>query len=248
MNSRSGNSGFSFKQFYIEHSHCAMKVGTDSILLGSWTTVAKDVKRILDIGTGSGLLALMLAQKSSPEVHITGIDIDAQAVHQAKINGENCQWTNRLSFRQSSLQQFNCEAKFELVISNPPYFAGKQVHHQNVNEDIDPQRKRARHTNELGHTELLDNVARVLTAEGSFYCVLPQSESESFILKAPGAKLYCQSQLKVRSKSSGRVVRHLLKFGFIEQNIDIAELVIHADSQSYSQAYKDLCKDYYLNF
>jgi tRNA1Val (adenine37-N6)-methyltransferase len=245
--SRTKNSGFAFKQFYVEHQHCAMKVGTDSILLGSWTDVG-EVKRVLDIGTGSGLLALMLAQKSSAQTQIVGIDIDTKAVHQAKINAENCRWSSRLSFIQSPLQSFYPDAKFDLIVSNPPYFAARPARHKEVAEDITPQRQQARHTIELGHAELLVNVARLLSVDGSFYCVLPQVESEAFILHAPMANLHCQSQLRVRSKSAGKVIRHLLKFGFAQQSTEMEELVIHAEGQSYSREYKDLCKDYYLNF
>ena len=225
-----------------------MKVGTDSILLGSWTPVGDEVKGILDIGTGSGLLALMLAQKSSAQTQITGIDIDAQAIHQANINGGNSRWSDRLHFIHSPLQTFSPAAKFDLIVSNPPYFAARQVQHQDVAEDIGPQRRQARHTIALGHTDLLTHVARLLTTEGSFYCVLPQVESEVFILQAAKANLHCHSQLKIRSKSAGMVIRQLLKFGFAEQSTEDDELVIHAEGRSYSQQYKNLCKDYYLNF
>ena len=118
----SKNSGFQFKQFFIEHIHCAMKVGTDSIMLGSWVSTCQ-AKRILDIGCGSGILSLMLAQKTTNDCQIHGIDVDAGAVKQAIINSKNCPWHDRLIFSQVSMQNFHSQACFDVIVSNPPYFS-----------------------------------------------------------------------------------------------------------------------------
>ena len=113
--------GFKFKQFTIEHDKCAMKVGTDSIMLGSWVHT-NNAQRILDIGTGSGLLSIMLAQKTQDTCLIDGIDIDAEAILQAEGNAKNCPWSERLTFQHTSIQLFSVETGYDLIVSNPPYF------------------------------------------------------------------------------------------------------------------------------
>ena len=224
-----------------------MKVGTDSIVLGSWTN-AGQAQQILDIGTGSGLLALMMAQKSSSNSLITGIDSNQKAIYQAKVNGLNSPWSQRLHFLQTSLQSYEPGQFFDLIISNPPYFQAKQVDPDLGFENISAERKQARHTSELTHSELLLNVARLLATNGTFYCVLPDLVCEAFVQEARLHGLFCHAQLSVSSKPGGVSIRRFLKFARRQQDTKTESLTIHADKGGYTQEYKDLCKDYYLNF
>ena len=120
--------GFTFKQFHINHSRCAMKVGTDGTLLGAWASLPDSTRNILDIGTGTGLIAIMAAQRH-PDAQICAIDIDSDCILQAEENVAACPWSERIKLYHSPLQEFSSEEKFDVIISNPPYFpvgSGKQ--------------------------------------------------------------------------------------------------------------------------
>lgn len=236
--------GFKFKQFTIEHDACAMKVGTDSILLGSWVQPNR-TQRILDVGTGSGLLSIMLAQKSLNTCLIEGIDIDAAAILQAKGNAKTCPWSKRLAFQHTALQQFSNNEVYELIISNPPYFS---INHSANNELSVKNRLYARQTVELDHPTLLKDVSRRLSVDGQFCCVLPADIATELILDAEKLGLYCVKELQVRSKPQADVTRLLLEFNLTNKNKVSENLSIHNLSGSYSKEYIALCKDYYVNF
>ncbi|WP_166425399.1 methyltransferase [Paraglaciecola sp. 20A4] len=244
--------GFQFKQFFIEHQDCAMKVGTDSILLGSWVSLPHKVAmsnptRILDIGTGSGLLAIMLAQKSSGNAHITAIDIDNDAINQAKYNFAASPWANRIRAELCSVQTFTQTenmGKFDLIISNPPYFNSPLP----VDTNEEKKRIRARQTVDLTHQTLLDCVAQLLSNTGKFYCVLPTDCCASLITYASTLKLHLCSQLMVYSKPDSLPLRCLLAFSAQNAPLLSENLTIYTQHQQYSEHYKAICKDYYLNF
>ena len=245
--------GFEFKQFFIEHAHCAMKVGTDSIMLGSWACVA-GAKHILDVGTGSGILALMLAQRAADDSHITGIDIDSAAILQANRNGQCCPWSSNLTFSHTSLQQFEPSNKFDLIVSNPPYFpvygrSGEEAG-QGAGLVSHQQRQTARQTGALSHQQLVQGVAALLSKNGRFICVLPAENSEHVVDYAAQFGLQCHRQLLVRAKPDGKIIRHLLEFGRYSVLGDVASAHLHIcqEEKQYSQAYINLCKDYYLKF
>lgn len=142
--------GFTFKQFFVAHDRCAMKVGTDGILLGAWAPVA-GVKRCLDIGAGSGLLALMLAQRTSDSVIIDAVELESEAATQAQENVAQSPWLERINVHTADIQQWVTQqtARFDLIISNPPYYE------QGV-ECATPQREQARYTTSLDHQTLLN--------------------------------------------------------------------------------------------
>ncbi|QHJ12030.1 tRNA1(Val) (adenine(37)-N6)-methyltransferase [Paraglaciecola mesophila] len=244
--------GFQFKQFFIEHKDCAMKVGTDSIMLGSWVTcptcsIENTPQQFLDIGTGSGLLAVMLAQKSTEHTYITGIDIDSDAIGQAKRNMTNSPWSDKLIAQQTSLQAFQIsmvEQKFTLIISNPPYFNSPL----STDERDAKKRIQARQTSKLTHQELLENVAQLLADDGTFYCVLPSDVCEAFIGHANTLGLHLIKQLTVFSKPNTPALRELLAFRFAARPLHTESLTIYTENHLYSGDYMALCKDYYLNF
>ena len=148
---------FRFKQFSIEDKRSAMKVGTDAVLLGAWVNL-KGVKRILDVGTGCGIIALMLAQRTKEDVNIDGIEIDEQCVQQAKENLLETIWCNRVLMHRYSLQAFRSPFKYDLIVSNPPYFNNSQLPPK-------AHRARARHTDSLSFKELLHHSVRLINVK-----------------------------------------------------------------------------------
>ena len=176
--------GFTFKQFHINHSRCAMKVGTDGTLLGAWTSLPNPTRKILDIGTGTGLIAIMAAQRH-PDAQICAIDIDADCISQAEENVADCPWSERIKLYHSPLQEFSSEEKFDMIISNPPYFVDSLL-------SPDAQRSTARHTATLSFDELTEGVIRLLAPEGRFALILPPAEYERF-LSHPSFRLFSYS-------------------------------------------------------
>lgn len=238
--------GFQFKQFRIEHKHCAMKVGTDSIMLGSWIKSDK-APTILDIGTGSGLLAIMLAQKAPQAKTIIGVDINQEAIKQANINGRLCPWAERLHFIHSDIAHYQPTEKFDLIVANPPYFAPAQKATR-AYQGLAAARKQARLTDSLDFSQLMQAVSRLLAAHGRFYCVLPLPAMAELEQAAMARGLYKQVCLQVRNQATSQVIRQLAMFAEHKVKVKEQHLVIRNDDHSYSDSYKQLCVDYYLNF
>lgn len=221
-----------------------MKVGTDSLMLGSWVKV-ENANHILDIGTGSGLLAIMLAQKANKTCQIEGIDIDADAINQAKENALNSPWSQQLQFNQVSLQAHAANTKYDLIISNPPYFTeniSANKTHSKTN------RQTARQTLTLDHQTLLQHVAGKLTNQGQFYCVLPAQGVELFCAFAQSLGLYCVHRLEVVTKPQAQTSRVLMAFSLNQTKHRTQQITIYTSEGKYSADYVTLCKDYYLHF
>lgn len=227
---------FRFKQFFIQDDRCAMKVGTDGVLLGCW---APKGSRILDVGTGSGLIARMLMQRC-PEAEVEGIDIDAAAVEQAKENGVRA-YCSSLQDWQNDQSQIT-KHKYDLIVSNPPYF-------QNSLKNPDKGRQAARHTDTLSYEELIVHSARLLKENGQLALILP-AEAETEIRQLAGAAgLYLTHVTRVYSKETKPVRRVLLLFEMsrsrdLEITTDV--LVLEDEKGGRSAAYSELCKDFYL--
>ncbi|MDR0892473.1 MAG: methyltransferase, partial [Mediterranea sp.] len=150
---------FQFKQFTVWHDKCAMKVGTDGVLLGAWASVA-GARRLLDVGTGTGLIALMLAQRCDADARLVALDIDALAVEQARGNVAASLWSDRIEVLEADFKQYHPDVKFDVVVSNPPYFTEALA-------CPDPQRNMARHNDSLSYGKLLEGVAKFLSQEGT---------------------------------------------------------------------------------
>lgn len=234
---------FAFKQFIIKQDKCAMKVGTDAVLLGAWIKPNESTIKILDIGTGTGVIALMLAQKTS--AHIDAIDIDEEACLQANQNVTESKFANQVTITYSSFQSFTKTSnnKYNLIVTNPPYF-------EQSLKSTDEQRSHARHADVLPFEELLDGVIKLLDIKGKFCLILPTLEAVKFRYMAEKKGLSLSKLLRVKSKIDKDIEkRHLMQFEFkasefSEQTIAIEEEERH----QYTKAYKDLTKDYYLNF
>lgn len=241
---------FRFKRFTVWHDRCAMKVGTDGVLLGAWCPISHQQSaisntpfRVLDIGTGSGLIALMLAQRC-PDAHIDAIDIDEGAVEQAKENFERSVFSHQLSAYKSSLQDWQNRQLYDIVVSNPPYF-------RNSLRNPDKGRQTARHTDTLSYDELLRHSARLLNANGQLALILPAEAEDEVRRLAERYSLYITRVTRVYSKASKPARRVLMAFiqhtGISEyRDHEISSLVLEDEIGGRSAAYSELCKEFYL--
>jgi tRNA1Val (adenine37-N6)-methyltransferase len=229
---------FRFKQFSIEDDRCAMKVGTDAVLLGAWVDVSK-AKKILDVGTGCGIIALMLAQRTERDVWIEGIEIEEQDAIQAAENSSLSPWKNRIKVTHQSLQEFKDGESFDLIVSNPPYF---------VNSQLPPStdRANARHTQTLSYQELIDHSIRLLNKDGRLAVVLPYAEGKNFLNLASLSGLICIRQLAFYSREGKHQERWLFEFSLNHAPLKNEKLVLHGAGESWSPDYQSLTKAFYL--
>ena len=234
----SKQNSFEFKQFKIIQDKCAMKVGTDAVLVGAWTEYYKP-KRILDIGTGTGIIAIMMAQKF-PQASIDAIDIDTNSFIQAIENVSNSPWKERISVQLTALQDFICADKYDIIVTNPPYF---------INSFKAPEESRtlARHTDELPFEILIESVKELLRPKGNFYLILPSKEAEIFNGLAQQYNLYLTKRMKVRTKRDKEdIKRCLLRYELEKNPYSELELIIEEETpMSYTEEYKELTKEFY---
>lgn len=228
---------FNFKQFSVAQDKCAMKVGTDGTLLGSWTK-ANNPQKILDIGTGTGLIAMMMAQRF-PNAQIKAIEIDVNASQQASENFQNTKWSNRLSVEQVSLQEFQHPSPFDLIVSNPPYF-------ENNLKANTKQRTLARHNDTLSFETLIECSAKLLNKNGSITIIIP-SESKSKVEKiAQTNQLHLNRLCWVKGTEKKAVKRAVIQFSFQEKSLEESTLIIEKERHVYTKEYTSFCKDFYL--
>ena len=231
---------FRFKQFSVAQENCAMKIGTDAVLLGAWADVDSQPNSILDIGAGTGILALMMAQRSGAEL-IDALEIDDAAYEQCVGNFEASDWGDRLFCYHASLDEFTeeIEDQYDLIISNPPFYTDS---FKTENEE----RNKARFEDAMPFTELLKSVSKLLSPTGQFNVVIPFSEEISFIELAGKEGLYPSRVLHVRGQKSSPVKRILMCFRFEKQTIETQELTIEIARHQYTKEYINLTKDFYL--
>ena len=228
---------FNFKQFSIAQDKCAMKVGTDGVILGAWTR-AENPKTILDIGTGTGLIAIMMAQRFKTAL-IKAIEIDHESRKQAKDNFQNSPWSSRISTEEISLQEFQHSSTFDLIVSNPPYF-------ENSLKANTKQRAQARHTDTLSFEELIEYSAKMLCKNGTLSMIIP-SETKSKVERiAKNNQLHLNRLCWVRGREKKIIKRAVLQFSFFKKNIEKSTLVIEKERHIYTEEYINLCKDFYL--
>lgn len=236
------NTSFAFKQFIVKQDRCAMKVGTDAVLLGAWV-LPNGSKHILDIGTGTGVIALMLAQKT--QAHIDAIDIDEEAFLQAKQNALDSKFARQITVTQTSLQHYSNAAtqKYNLIVTNPPYF-------EQSLKSSDEQRSHARHADVLPFEELLDGVLKLLDEKGKFCLILPTLEAIKFRALAEKRGLHLSKLLRVKSRIDKETdKRHMMQFEVKPTEFSENTIAIELEERhQYTEDYKDLTKDYYINF
>jgi len=231
---------FKFKQFHVLQNHCAMKVGTDAVLLGCWTNIQPHLHSVLDIGAGTGILALMLAQRcDAPQVD--ALEIDNKAYEQCVTNFENSPWNNRLFCYHASLQEYTAEIdeKYDLIIANPPF-------HSEEYKSKEVQRDLARSADALPFRHLVESVSVLLSEQGRFSVVIPFSQEKDFIVLATKERLFPAQILRVQGSPSSKIVRSLIEFSFVKTEVIIEKLIIETSRHQYTQEYIDLTKDFYL--
>jgi tRNA1Val (adenine37-N6)-methyltransferase len=234
---------FQFKEFTIHQDQTAMKVGTDGVLLGAWCSIAHDPESILDVGAGTGLISLMLAQRSDA-MTIDAVEVDEQAYEQTVSNFELSDWGDRLFCYHAAFQEFaeemsEEEEEYDLIISNPPFYT-------DTFETEDIARNKARFTSSLSFNGLIQGVAKVLSSAGTFVVVIPFKEEQNFVALASESTLVLNRVCRVKGTADAEVKRSLLEFSFQEKELIEEELVIETSRHHYTDRYIALTRDFYL--
>jgi tRNA1Val (adenine37-N6)-methyltransferase len=215
-----------------------MKVGVDGVTLGAWADIA-GAKSILDVGCGSGLIALMLAQRSAAK--ITAIDIDEQSIVQAEENVKNSPWRDRISILHHSFQDFAAitSESFDLIVSNPPFF---------VNSLKTPSQARttARHNDSLSHADIIQNAKKCMKKSGRLCLILPILEGNQFVDSAEKEGLFCSKKISLFPNPTKPAKRFLLEFRFEQAACEESDLTIEKERNVYTAEYEDIVKDFYL--
>lgn len=234
-----GNNFFRFKQFTVYHDRCAFKVGTDGVLLGAYASAA-GASRILDIGTGSGLIALMLAQRS--DAHITAVEPDHDSWQQACENINSSKWSDRIEVLNTPIQNFHPEHRYDLIVSNPPYFSDSLL-------NPDSRKAAARHDHDLTRAELLSSAARLISDKGSFQVIMPWVEGNLLIADASDHKFFCTAMLKIRPLPTSEINRIIITFSRTRERVTERFLTVeHGKRHEFTEDYIRLTKEYYLKF
>lgn len=243
---------FKFKKFNVNQGSAPQKIGTDAMVLGALvnpSTFTKEehafTKRILDVGSGCGVIALMLAQ-NNPLAHITGIDIDEKAVQQAKVNFENANsietgFLNHFESLHLNFLKYNPSHKFDLIVSNPPYFNSKMP-------SVDQQRSLARHESSMSLQGLINHSANIMAENGELWMIVPSDRTEELINDKFNLNLDLQHRIKIYGKP-GRHVRDVLVYSkgdLMNKNL-INELIIRNDDNQYTDTYKELTISFHFN-
>lgn len=238
-------SDFRFKQFTIRHDRSAMKVGTDGVLLGAWagqlSTPNSQLSTLncLDVGTGTGLIALMLAQRF-PTAVIEGIDIDEASIEQAKENVEASPFKTQITLKKADFSNINsCFNQYDLIVSNPPFYkedtlGGKEA------------RDKARHTTSLPFETLIANAAKLLVKDGLFCVIIPYQSANDFISICLENRLYLTRRVNIRSTERKPFIRVLLEFSTSIQPSETSILTLYDTQQQRTVEYQELTNDFYL--
>lgn len=242
-----GTPDFRFKQFIIRHDHSAMKVGTDGVLLGAWAgrginvdpNVTPSTIRCLDIGTGTGLIALMLAQRF-PSAKIDGIDIDAASLEQAKENVEDSIFKAQITLIEQDFININSlPNKYELIVSNPPFYKEDTLGGNQARDN-------ARHTTSLPFETLISNAAKLLSKDGLFCVIIPHQSAANFISICVANRLYLTRRVNIRSTERKPYNRVLMEFSTSIHPTETKALTLYDANNHRSPEYAQLTNDFYL--
>ncbi len=231
---------FHFKQFTVHQDRCAMKIGTDGVLLGAWADLQAEPDSILDIGAGTGVIALILAQRSMAKT-IDAIEIDEGTYEQCVENFETSSWADRLFCYHTPFEGFvaEIEERYDLIVSNPPFYS----------EDVtsgNHARDTARQNRSLPFEELLDGVSKLLSSDGLFATIIPFKEEETFVRSALRSGLFVNRRMRVRGNPSSEIKRSLLQFGPKKTSVAESELTIEIKRGEHTFEYQELTKAFYL--
>ncbi|TDQ08137.1 tRNA1(Val) (adenine(37)-N6)-methyltransferase [Pedobacter metabolipauper] len=230
---------FKFKQFEVSQSGCAMKINTDGVILGAIAQQDSPL-RVLDVGTGTGVIAMMLAQRF-PAAVIDAVEIDESAASAAAFNFNNSKFADRLKASHGDIGSYEPGRKYDLIVSNPPYF---------VNDLKNPEKRKqlARHADELFFEILVKKIAELLTENGKAWLILPVKQAEYVVKQAREYGLSLCRQINVCSDEQKPIIRHIICLSALEQRYKSEMFYIYQDQGVYTQAYKTLLKDFFLAF
>ena len=229
---------FRFKQFNVQHQRSSMKVGTDAVLLGAWCDL-DGARRVLDVGTGCGVIALMVAQRNA-DARILAIDIDPASVNEAQENFDASPWADRLQVYRLDFNELTHDEGFDLIVTNPPYY----------NEDVlppDAVRSAARHTHALSFEQLMQGAARLLTPIGSIALITPVEARDAVTTAATFAGLHLSRLTTVHSSEGKQPKRLLWQWSKQRCTIQRDTLILHQKGGAFTPQYTELCKDFYLD-
>jgi tRNA1Val (adenine37-N6)-methyltransferase len=231
---------FQFKQFTIQQDKTAMKVGTDGVLLGAWANLDFYPNSILDIGAGTGLIALMMAQRSDAET-IDAIELNDEAYEQTVENFESSDWADRLFCYHASLAEFTDEIdeKYDFIISNPPFY-------RSTYKELSEERAMARHAESLTYADLLESTSKLLSENGYCAFIIPFEEEENFLKIVAENQLYPNRITRVRGAIYTAIKRSLLQLSFLKTETIFTELTLELSRHNYTEEYKSLVQDFYL--
>lgn len=225
---------FKFKQFEIKQSEKVFRVGTDGVLLGAMADVGNALK-VLEIGTGTGLISLMLAQRNS-KAEFLGIDISEEASNLTKLNFENSVFSSRLKNILQDFKTFKNENKFDLIVSNPPYF-------EETNSEKD---KIARQTVELNFRQLISKSSQLLSENGVFSVIIPAEAGRDFIAIAKENQLFLNRKINIKGIESSKIKRLIFEFSLNEKATEESEFIIEKSPRKYSDQYLELTKEFHI--
>lgn len=234
------NNYFKFKEFTVFQEKSAFKVGTDGVLLGAAADVTGK-KNILDIGTGTGLISLMIAQRC--DAQISAIEPDIESFNEALENVKKSKWSNRISVLNIELQNyFPNDKKFDLIVSNPPFFNDSL-------KNPDQRKSAARHNDTLAVSDLLSGVNRLLDTNGIFQVIMPYAEGNLLIAEAAQEELFCSKILKIKPLPASEIRRLILTFSKVRTNVSEKFLTIEKGPRhEFTEDYINLTRDFYLKF
>ena len=229
---------FKFKQFSVCDDRASMKVGTDAVLLGAWVDILL-AKNILDIGAGSGIIALMIAQRTGPNVKINAVELLAQDAQQASENISNSPWLGKISVSNTSIQEFYPGRHYDRIICNPPYFSKSLLPPTHT-------RSKVRHDTALTSNGLLAATGRVLSPMGTLCLILPFAESKVFIQKANLKGLFLHHLTQFFTRHGKAQERTLMEFGFTSALLREDSLILYQSKNQRTSEYRKLTQDFYL--
>lgn len=230
-------SGFQFKKFFIAYDRCAMKVNTDGILLGAMAEI-NNAKQILDLGTGTGLIAIMLAQRTEENCDITALELEPNAYQQAVENAQHSTWKRRISIQQGDIFESDFPQKFDLIVSNPPYFRDSLAS-RTAERDLARSLQKS-------HFDWLMQAKKWLAQTGKISFILPTQEAEKLLEQSKKSGLFCTKIYQIITKNGQSPKRLILTFQFEHLDCKIKPLVIYNEQNQYTPEFVVLTRDFYL--